>query len=109
MVEQVAAYFNKLGVTCSIYTYSTLSRSIKVIFDNEFDATSTVGNFEIASSRPQFLAKTSDITASPALVAGKKLKINNVVYAVVEIQYNSLNTIGTVILTESTLDSPPQG
>ncbi|NCU27051.1 hypothetical protein EOM86_10090, partial [Candidatus Nomurabacteria bacterium] len=48
-------------------------RTIKVIFDNEFDATSTVGNFEISSSRPQFLAKTSDITASPALVAGRSI------------------------------------
>lgn len=109
MIEQVAAYFNKLGVTCDIYTYRIKSRSIKVIFDNEFDATSTVGNFEIASSRPQFLAKTSDITASPALAVNKKLIINAVTYAVVDIQYNSLNTIGTVILTESTLDSPPQG
>lgn len=110
MTEQISAYFNKLGISCEVFnTAGTVVKTIKGIFDNEFDATSTVGNFEIASSRPQVITKIADVTSSPAIIVGTKIRIAGALsssalcHKVVEIQYNSLRTYATLILVEDTL------
>lgn len=97
MTEKHSAYFRSFGIQALAYNDSNEVVGFKVIYDNEFQATQTIGSFEISSSQPVALVLSTDVAN---ISIGNIIKINDIVYKINDKRPDTIGTLTTLVLAQ---------